>query len=320
MHAPRRLGHATIRLVLLLAASAAALALVAAPALAQTSDSGAPDQVVITGRVDVAAGETVGDVVIVDGPVNVDGTVDGALFVVNGDVAISGTVTGTVTVINGDVTLSSGARVGGDLVSQSDPTIESGATVEGEMRSVDFDFVFGRAAIVGAILVWIGFAASTFVAGALLLLLAPRAAVAVATAGTAAVGPSIGWGFATLFGLPIAGGIAVVTIVGIPLGIALLLALFAIYLVGAAAGAFAFGRVIVRPPTSPWLALLAGWAIVMGVSLVPFLGGLAGFAAVVWGLGAITVAMWRARRAPAAAAPAAAAPAPTPGALPPPPV
>lgn len=310
---PRRLGHPAIRLALLVAASAAALALVAAPALAQTSESSAGDQVVITGRVDVAAGQTVGTVVIVDGPVNVAGTVDGDVFAVNGDVAISGTVTGTVTVINGNVTLASAAVVGGDLVSQSDPTIESGATVEGETRSVDFDFVFGRAAIVGAILMWIGFAASIFACGALLLLLGPRAATAVATAGTAAVGPSIGWGFAMLVGLPIAGAIAAATVIGIPIGVALLLALAAIYLFGAVAGAFTFGRLIVKPPTSPWLALLAGWGILMGVSLVPFVGGLAGLAAVVWGLGAVTVAMWRARRSPAPE------PAATTGALPPPP-
>jgi hypothetical protein len=313
MHAPRRLGRTTTRLVLLVAGSAAALALVAAPTLAQTTGPSAPDQVVITGRVDVAEGETVGTVVIIDGPVSVAGTVDGDLLAVNGDVTISGTVTGTVTVINGDVTLASGALVRGDLVSQSDPTIESGATVGGDTRSVDFEFVFGRAAIVGAIVMWIGFAVSTFAFGALLLLLGPRAAVAVAAAGATAVGPSIGWGFAMLFGLPVAGGIAVATIIGIPLGIALLLALGAIYLFGAAAGALTFGRLIVKPPTSPWLALLAGWAIVMGVSLVPFLGGLAGLAVVVWGLGAITVAVWRARKVPTPT------PLPAPGALPPPP-
>jgi len=315
MHAPPRLVHTPIRLVLLAATVAAALALVAAPALAQSSDAAAPDQVIITGRVDVAEGETVGTVVIIDGPVNIAGTVHGDLFALNGDVTISGTVTGMVTVVNGDVTLASGAVVGGDLVSQSDPTVESGATVGGEMRSVDFNFVFGRAAIVGAIIMWIGFAVSTFAFGALLLLFGPRAAVAVGTAGTKAVGASIGWGFAMLIGLPVAGGVAVATIIGIPIGIALLLALAAIYLFGAAAGALTFGRLIVKPPTSPWLALLAGWGILMGASLVPFLGGLAGLAAVVWGLGAITVAVWRARRSPAETP----APAPSAAALPPPP-
>jgi hypothetical protein len=305
--------HAARRLVLLTAASAAALSALAAPALAQTTAPDRGDQIVITGRVDVAADETVGTVVIIDGPVNVAGTVDGDLLSVNGDVTISGTVTGTVTVMNGNVTLASGARIEGDLVSQTDPEIASGATVEGEQRSVDFRFVFGRAAIVGAILVWVGFAVSMFLVGALFLLLAPRAAVAVATTGATVVGPSIGWGFIALVGLPVAGGIAVATIVGLPFGLVLLLALGAIYLFGAAAGAFTFGRLIVKPPASPWLALLAGWGILMGVSLVPFLGGLAGLAAVVWGLGAITIALWRARRTPTPI------PMPAPGALPPPP-
>ena len=42
---------------------------------------------------------------------------------------------------------------------------------------------------------------------------------------------------------------------------------------------------------------LVGWAILRVVALIPILGGLVWFAAVVFGLGALAVAIWRARSA-----------------------
>jgi hypothetical protein len=51
----------------------------------------------------------------------------------------------------------------------------------------------------------------------------------------------------------------------------------------------------VREPTAWILAFLAGWGILRILALVPILGGLVGFAAVVFGLGALMVGIWRAR-------------------------
>jgi hypothetical protein len=50
------------------------------------------------------------------------------------------------------------------------------------------------------------------------------------------------------------------------------------------------------------LAFLVGWGILRVVALVPILGGVAWFAAVVFGLGALAVAIWRTRSATRAAA------------------
>ena len=50
-----------------------------------------------------------------------------------------------------------------------------------------------------------------------------------------------------------------------------------------------------REPTAWILAFLAGWGILRVLALVPVLGGLVGFAAVAFGLGALLVAIWRAR-------------------------
>jgi hypothetical protein len=55
------------------------------------------------------------------------------------------------------------------------------------------------------------------------------------------------------------------------------------------------GRSILRGPTGWVLAFLLGWAILRAVALIPIAGGLVWFAAVVFGLGALLVAIWRGR-------------------------
>jgi len=306
----------------------ALLVAAASGAAAQTTGAGTEGNsiVVITGRVEVPARELVGDVVVVDGDVTIAGTVGGDLFVVNGDVTISGEVLGSATVVSGSVTVAAGARIGGDLTTGETADVAPGASIGGDVLRVDFDFVFGRAAIIGAFLFWIAVAVSMLALGILFLAIAPRAASAIAMAATTKVGPTIGWGFGMFFGIPIVAGLAIATLVGIPLGVTVLLALAFLFAFAGVATAFAIGRMLVKPPTSRFVAFLAGWAILAGISLVPFLGGLAWFAATVFGLGAIAVSVWNARREPSGApvgtSEAATATGPTPGppaGLPPPP-
>ena len=57
--------------------------------------------------------------------------------------------------------------------------------------------------------------------------------------------------------------------------------------------------------TSLLEALLAGWAILRVLALIPVAGALVGLAATVVGLGALAVALWQARKPRALEAPAA---------------
>ena len=84
--------------------------------------------------------------------------------------------------------------------------------------------------------------------------------------------------------------------IAIPLGLFLLLALALLYTVGYVAGAHAIGRMLVKQPTSPFLAFLLGWGIVRVLGLVPVLGGAAWTVISIFGLGVLWVAS---RRAPA---------------------
>jgi hypothetical protein len=277
-------------------AAAAGLALVAGPAIAQTTGDAEPGSfIVLTGRIDVAAGEVFQDAVIFDGDVRVDGQVLEEVVAFNGDVTIGGSVGGNVVALSGRVTLEPGASVGGDVVSRDAADIAETATIGGRVSSqgLPSDFDFGRFATVSRVAVWVATSVSSLLLGLLLLLFAPRAGDSIAATASRRFGLSVGIGFAVFFGLPVAAGVAIVTLVGIPFGIGVLLGLALLFWMGYVAAALALGRVVVKPPTSRLLAFLAGWIILRVIAIVPGLGGLAWFLATVFGLGLLAVAARR---------------------------
>jgi hypothetical protein len=268
----------------------------AAPAWAQGGQT-TEAFVVLSGRADVPRGQQVGDLVVFHGSSTVDGTVDGSLTAFDAPVTISGRVNGDVVVFNGRVVLRSGANVTGDVVSQSAPVVASGATIGGTTKRLQTNTNWNEFGWVGRLGWWLAVSISTLVVGLLLVWLLGRGAATVLEAGRTRVGPSIGLGLLLFFGLPILAVIALVTVVGIPLGLGLLSALLLIYALGYSATAWILGRSIARGSTAWIVAFLIGWAILRVVALIPLLGGLAWFAAVVFGLGALAVAIWRARTA-----------------------
>lgn len=274
------------------------LAVAPASAAGQSADgSFTGDRVVITGPVTIDRGETADDVVVIDGPVSVAGRVRGDLVVVNGRLRISGTVDGDVVSVADRAALAPGARVGGDFVyGDKRPLVASGATIEGDVKRVSVGEVTDPVGFIGAAALWIAVSVSALVLGLLLLWLAPRALDAAYRAASTSLGATIGWGLLLFFGLPILAVLALVTLVGIPLGVALLLALLPLYAIGYTTSAWLLGRLLVGPPRERVLALLAGLAILRVLALIPVLGGIVWFVATVVGLGALLVATWRSRR------------------------
>jgi cytoskeletal protein CcmA (bactofilin family) len=211
------------------------------------------DRVVITGPVTIDRGETADDVVVIDGPVSVAGRVRGDLIVVNGRLRISGTVDGDVAAVADRATLAPGARVGGDLIyGDKRPVVPAGATVEGDVDRVSVDEITDPGGFIGAAALWIAVSISALVLGLLLLWLAPRALEAAFAAVSTSPGATIGWGLLLFFGLPILAVIALVTLVGIPLGVALLLALLPLYAIGYTTSAWLLGRRLLGPPADAY--------------------------------------------------------------------
>ncbi|HEY7661372.1 MAG TPA: polymer-forming cytoskeletal protein [Actinomycetota bacterium] len=309
----RRIGSRTTRTLLAVLAGAVATIALVSGAFAQetTEDPDADEVVVVTGGLLVPEGSTVGSSVIFNGPVRIAGTVDGTLVVFNGGVEITGTVREDVVAFNGRVVVRSGAEVGGDIVSRRPPVIEPGATVQGESHGFAWRFDAGDW-FVGRLVWWVGYSVSTLLLGMLLLVFAPRLDAAVDEARKSRTGAVFGFGALVFFLLPIAAVALLVTIVGIPLGLFLLLALALIDTVGYVVGVHVFGRMIVKPPKSRNVAFLAGWGIARAVALVPVLGGLAWTVGSILGLGALWVAARRARDDATAPLPAVPPPPPSP--------
>src|SRR5919206_3204378 len=258
----------------------------AAPAWAQAAQS-SEAFVVLSGRADVPQGRQVGDLVVFHGSSTVEGTVNGSLTAFDAPVTISGRVNGDVVVFNGRVELRSGANVTGDVISQSAPVVASGATIGGTSKRLQTNTNWNGFGWAGKLAWWLAVSVSTLVVGLVLLWLTGRGAARVLEAGRTRIGPSIGLGLLLFFGLPLLAIIALVTVVGIPLGLGLLAALLLIYALGYSATGWILGRSILRGPTSWVLVFLAGWGILRILALVPILGGLVWFAAVVVGLGAL---------------------------------
>ncbi len=268
----------------------------ATPAWAQ-GGQGSEAFVVLSGRADVPADQQVGDLVVFHGSSIVDGTVDGSLTAFDAPVTISGQVNGDVVVFNGRVELGSGARVTGDVVSRGAPVVASGATVGGTIRRLQTNPRWDQFGWVGRFAFWLAVSVSTLVVGLVMLWLVGRGAGRILEAGRTRIGASIGWGLLVFFGLPIVAILALVTVVGIPLGIGVLAALGLIYALGYCASAWVLGRLILRTRTAWVVAFLLGWAILRAVALIPILGGLVWFAAAVFGLGTLVVAIWQGRAA-----------------------
>ncbi len=191
---------------------------------------------------------------------------------------------------NGAVVLRSGARVGGDVVSRQAPQIEEGATVGGSVDDLATRWDYWDITFVGRFAWWLAYTVSTLVLGLVLLLLAPGLDPASIRALRDRLGATIGFGALVVRLLPIVAVLLFVTIVGIPLGLFLLLALALVYTIGYVVGALALGRLVVKVPTSRFLAFLAGWGALRVIALVPFLGGLAWLVGTVLGLGTLWVA------------------------------
>ncbi|HEX7060033.1 MAG TPA: hypothetical protein VF176_09305 [Solirubrobacterales bacterium] len=252
--------------------------------------------VVINGDVTIERGEFVDGVFIVHGDARIAGRVDGDVVVVSGDVLVRGRIDGDLVTISGLARLLPSARVGGDVnYGDERPDVSPAAVVGGDVQKEDWNDSLDFLPFIGAFILWFAITISSVVLGCLLLLIAPRAADAIAAQTRQRVGPTIAIGIAIFIVLPLSAAISAITVFGLPLGIGIALALLPVYAVAYVTAAWALGRAIVKPPRERLLSFLAGLAILRALALVPIFGLLVWLAAVVFGLGLIGAAIGAAR-------------------------
>lgn len=255
-----------------------------------------PDLIVLSGRVDVPRGRTVGQVVVFRGSATVQGVALGDVVVASGKLVVTGQVGGSVVNLDGPVVLAASAQVRGDVVSRQEVTVRPGAQVEGSIRSNVPLSLRGPIGWFGAFAAWLAVTISALVLGLVLLWLVPRATDAVGETGTEAPIPSAGLGLGWLILAPLGAVIAMLTLVALPLGLAFLLALAFALSVGHAWCAWIVGRLVLKD-SGRYMTFLAGLGILRVVGLVPVVGGLVWVLGGAFGLGAATLALWRARGA-----------------------
>ncbi len=252
--------------------------------------------VVVVGDVVVPRGETVDGVFIASGDARIAGEVDGDVVVFSGDVIVSGTIDGNLFTAGGRARLLPSAEVTGDVTyGDEHPQLALDARVQGEVNKEGWPDAGGLIPWIGGFVIWLAIGFSALLLGALLLLIAPRAADALEARAREKVGPTIAIGIAILIVLPLAAFLAAITVFGLPLAFGIGLLLLPLGAVAYVVSAYVLGRRIVKPPRHRMLSFVVGLAILRAAALVPFVGLLVGLAALVFGLGLIGAAIGAAR-------------------------
>jgi hypothetical protein len=300
------LVFATAVLVFGLAAPAV---LAADPAPAQSG----PVLMAFNGDVTVPAGEHADAVFVTGGTATIQGQVR-SLVVIDGQAILEGARLESVFVTGGSLTVDATTTVTGDVRTlNTTVTVSPEATIGGTVGTLDADLIAAGAFILPAIVLFmLGFALVTLVAGLGLAALASRQVRTAEALISKQPGETLVFGIAGLFVIPIVAILAMITVIGAPLGLAILLmvwpaAAFAGYLIAAIwIGDFLLSRRgEAAQAQRPYLAATVGIVVLWIVSFVPFVGAIASL----FGFGAVLLMAWRTFRQPTTTQPVVTPPA-----------
>jgi hypothetical protein len=281
----------------------AALLITSELAVAQPrSTTGAPFDVSVrvNGPVYVEAGDFSPSLLVINSNAIVAGHVEGAVVVINGTAEISGTVDRDVVVVNGRALLADAARVSGSVqLFGSELTRAAGATVQNGVHEQ------GAVTIVppSAFAVWLGVTVLLLIAGVLLAAIARRPVNASAALFAREPFAVVATGVVVAAALPILAMTAFVTVIGIPLALAIALYLIpaliftGCVITGAAVGHYVIKRLewsalLPDTPRETAIATAIGLGILQVIALVPAVGSLIVVFASMAGAGALACRIW----------------------------
>ena len=258
--------------------------------------------IVTGGDVEVAAGEQADAVIVVGGDARIAGTVN-TLVLVDSTATVSGATLETIAVINGTADLMAGTAVSGDVIRfDSAITRADGVVIGGAIKDMAGDVAaFGIFMGAAMLLMWIGFGIATLLVGLLVAGLAARQVRVATTLISREPGKTVLVGLLSLVVPPLLAVLAIVTIIGIPTGIGLLVVVWpAVAFIGYVVAAIWLGEWILRqrsgstPAERPYTAALLGLLIAFVIGFVPLVTAILS----IFGLGAVVLASWRTLRGP----------------------
>jgi hypothetical protein len=271
---------------------------VCAGSAAAQSTPPADDVLSLSGPVTVTRGQRVGSITTLGGPTRLEGEVTGDVLAASGDVEVNGHVAGDVIALSGGVLLGPGARVGGDLVTPTEPMVLPGAQLHGTYRPIERG-MSRTTQILGQLASWLAVTVSLFLLAMLLALVVPaRSAENIYLAARDSPGRTLGVGLLTMFAVPLLAVLSMITLIGIPLGIAILAAFFFLSCIGYVTAGWLVGRRIAERRERTWprvATVLIGLGILRLVALIPILSVLVWLLAASFGFGALVLAVVRLR-------------------------
>jgi hypothetical protein len=271
------------------------------PAVAFAED-GKDDDVLIRIGADVriAVGERAGTVIVVDGNAIIDGEVAEMVLVIDGDATVTGEISGQLTVISGDINLQPTAQVK-DVTSIRGEILRSeGALIAGEIRERDNFEWFGAAAAFFSVLFWGALTVALIGAGLIFAAIGGRQLREAAQRMTGDAVSTIAGVVFVIVALPFVAVLAMVTLIGMPLGIGLLVFLLpALWFLGYIVAAARLGSALIGLRNKgvsdhPYAATVLGIVLLQLLVLVPVLGVLVAILAGLWGAGALAFSAYKA--------------------------
>ena len=252
----------------------------------------------VNGDLTLPAGQSTDAVIVINGTATISGTAH-AVVVIEGDLFTEGATISDVVMIRGHAELGAGTTVLNDVRTLDatvtrDPTASVAGSVTGlESELASLALFLGAAAI----LLWIGFGVATLLAALLLVAIATRQLRSAEALIGRETGKTILAGVLTLIVPPFLAVLLIITLVGIPAGIGVLLVLWpAVAFIGYLVAAVWLGEWLLnrsKPeaerPQRPYLAAVVGVVVVTVAGIVPLFT----FAISVVGMGAVVLGALR---------------------------
>ena len=254
-----------------------------------------------------SSGTIGGDVRFAAETIDMEGRIRGNMRAAAARITITGKISGKADLLAERIVIASGASIAGDLIYRSDaePEIAEGATIEGKIRRIEIDK--SDLSVIGFSILGIGMFITLSWTVAMLLLIVivqlafPNFMVAAAGQLQTNLWSSLGRGITGLLLTIALTGLLFASILAIPIGIALLLAIAVVWLLGLVAVSNYIGLLIrrgKRASVNTRFSDQIGWviagALVLGViTLIPFVGGTVAGLAIAGGFGAAAAELWK---------------------------
>ena len=290
-----------MRRLFLVATSVVILLALFAPAALAAGPVSSTGSVIVSvqGTVDVPAGSNPEAVVVVDGTATISGDAD-TVVIAGGTATLAGATVDSLVVIDGRADLQAGTTVGRVSTLGGTVTQAAGAEITGRMASFDVDLAALALLLIPlALALAVGFAIAGVVAALLVAAFGARQVRDTEAQISERPGHVLVAGIAGSIGLPLVAVLLIFTVIGAPIGFALLFAVLPVLLFLAwLVAAIWVGDWLVarsrgeREPGRPYRAAVLGVIVLALASVLPFVSAIA----TVFGLGALLLAGWRVLR------------------------